>query len=151
MISADFLIFIGVFYIYSSFQKYLTCQDWIKKSLSLRFHNCAFRTDQFINKRVAFKNTLKNIIAYCLIQNIKLCRRFPLEFQDCRTGFDSRYAATLETRDVSVKRNACTVIEKAMGSNLGLNHDITKNVKSCTCCCCYIRLTILRVIVRDKG
>ncbi len=40
MISADFLIYIGVFYVYFSFQKYLTCQDWIKKSLLSRFHNC---------------------------------------------------------------------------------------------------------------
>ena len=119
----------------------------MKKDDNFHKKSHPFRTDQFINKRVAFKNTLKNIIAYCLIQNIKLCRRFPLEFQDCRTGFDSRYAATLETRDVSVKRNACTVIEKAIGSNLGRNHDITKNFKSCTCCCCYIKLTILRVIV----
>ena len=40
MISADFLIYVGVFYVYFPFQKYLSCEDWIKKTSLSRFQNC---------------------------------------------------------------------------------------------------------------
>ena len=54
MISADFLIYIGVFYIYSSFQKYLSCQDWIKNLYGRDSITVGARSESKQGKRTNF-------------------------------------------------------------------------------------------------